>query len=143
MHDLKKVQNWHQSFQKTLEAHLSQPFAWGISDCMVTALDCIESQTGVNIWPDRWWTDEETALEAIRQAGGIEKALDEHLLVVDPRDKGAGSVMRAQRGDVGLRFQDKEKVVVVCDGMGFVGKTKNGRLRIPRSAVSRAWQAGR
>lgn len=132
---LNRVEGWDQALHVALEAHLAKPFEWGVSDCASMAADAVLAVTGEDVLPVRAWGDRKTASQEARARGGLEAAVDAVLPAV--------GVLSAQRGDIGLWRQGLVSALVVCNGAGFIGKTVAGRLQVPRSAVVKAWAAGR
>lgn len=135
MNSLKRRSGWELHGHEVLEAHLSQAFIWGVSDCVTVAADVVLATCGVNLVPERDWTSRDEAMAAIKARGGLEAAVDAVLPPV--------GVLSAQRFDIGLWRRGLVSALVVCDGQGFSGKTEDGRLRVPRSEIFKAWASGR
>lgn len=130
-----RVKDWDKAALAAIEGHLAKPFEWGVSDCSIMAADVVQAVTGEDVLPVRTWTDEATAHAELRARGGLEAAVDAVLPEVP--------VMMAQRFDIGLWRQGMISALVVCSGNGFIGKTVDGRLNVPRSVIVKAWATGR
>lgn len=130
-----RVQNWDQAAVAVLESHLAMPFKWGETDCSTMAADVVRAVTGEDILPVRGWRDKAAAMDELRARGGLEAAVDAVLPAVP--------VMMAQRFDIGLWRQGLVSALVVCTGAGFIGKTLDGRMVLPRAAAVKAWATGR
>lgn len=105
--------------------------------CVSFAFACVEAQTGVDHLADiAPWTSFAEAKAVARALGGLGKAVSDRLPAIAPA--------MAQRGDIAgvldLAFGVR---LMVVEGATLVGPGKSGAVRIPRSAMKRAWSAVR
>lgn len=112
------------------------PFAWGSdeNDCLSFWAQAVEAQTGHNPLdqdpPLRWQTEAE-ALAMLEAHGGLEAAVDSRMISIPATmaKRGDGALVR------GLR------AVMVVEGDTLVGPGPHGTVRLPRSAMIKAWSA--
>lgn len=122
----------------------AQPFAWGSNDCCTFPADAIQAFTGVDLAaPFRGkYTDEAAAFAAIRSiAGGRtvadaaawcaqQQGLTEHL-----------HPLMAKRGDLVVMQNEGSLIagIVHLNGRHLVTVSATGLVRLPITAVRRAW----
>ena len=134
-----------------LTAHLSTPFAWGAHDCVSFAAAWVKICTGVDhlagikqkrdkregttlppfpLTPSRLWTTAAQAARIMRQAGGLEAALDARFQRIDPH--------YARDGDLALH----NGCVCIFSGVKIVGPGKTGLTHNSRVLADAAWSVG-
>ena len=130
-------EDWFERLAEVLEWHEAQPFAYGISDCAILLRDAIEAMT--DEIPDRFRLNYEDAAEArtaLRASGhgNLAELIAAELEEIHPAFAG--------RGDVGIADYPGAIIGggVVCVGLELIGKGQTGTVRLPRSALSRAFK---
>lgn len=129
-----RKEGWEVRFLGALQRHLDLPFEYGVSDCVRMALDVHEAITGDRLLGDVTWSDEVSAMKELKSRGGLYAAVSNELDEKSPA--------LAQRGDFGIYENDGIESLVICDGLSWVGKTKDGRQYIDRFAVKAAFKVG-
>lgn len=123
---------WEQGYAETLQHHLGQPFAYGVSDCLILPADLCDAMCGRNPLPSRMrrYRTELGAAKLMRALG-----------LADVRDALAAvfpevSKLKARRGDCGVLAQIVEDepvlatMIVLGDGSA-IGKSEHGIARVP------------
>jgi len=130
-------EDWFEQLAEVLAWHEAQPFAYGISDCATLLRDAIEAMT--DDLPDRFrlvYDDAATARAALRARGhgNLAELIAAELEEIHPAFCG--------RGDVGIADYPGAIIGggVVCVGLELIGKGQTGTVRLPRSALSRAFK---
>lgn len=107
---------------------LREPFCWGKLDCCTFANGWVQSQTGKDYLAEFGsWSSALGAARKIRQAGGLEAALDQRFTRVNPK--------LAKDGDLALY----KNSVCIFSGPHIVGPGKNGLEFINRKHAECAW----
>ena len=142
---MKRLVHWDtQHFHDFLLQRATMPFAWGTNDCATFAADGILAFTGTDIMAElRGYTTNTGAMQKIAAVTGG-KSLEEAVVWCANKQ---GLVERthalmAQRGDLVLyRNADGELAsgLVHLNGRDVVSPGESGLLRMPLSAVQRAW----
>lgn len=92
-----RVNGWERLLTAAVEKHMALPSQYGISDCFVFPMDCVEAITGVRHWPDcRQYRTEQGAGKSLRRKGfaNVEEAFSSKFEEIP--------VLIAQRGDIGV-----------------------------------------
>lgn len=111
-----------------ITSRLDEPFCYGRLDCVLFATDWIKHATGRDVIADLpGWSTEKEAFRVIRDAGGLEKAIDARLDRINPN--------KAKDGDIALC----NGCVMVFSGAHIVGPGKNGIDYIDRMRAECAW----
>lgn len=136
---------WEERLLSVIADHQGRPFEWGGagggSDCHMMAMDAVEALTGADPYAEdrgRY----RTARGALRRltARGFAGLGDAYAAVFEGVEIG-----KAQRGDIGLvQVPDEagrlaEAAVVILPPHAY-GKAETGALRLPLSAVTRAFK---
>lgn len=127
----------HPALLAYIAARMRAPFAWGkaANDCVSFAGGAVEAQTGVDrlgVLPS--WTTERGAARVLRRLGGLEAAVDGVLTSLPPS--------QAARGDVaGWRDAKGRLQLAIVEGDTIIGPGMTGLVRLPRTAMARAWSA--
>lgn len=132
-----RFEDWPERLLATLAKHDALPFEYGTSDCAQLPFDVIEALTGE--LPDVLrgaYHDAASARSAMRARGA------DHLAAL------FGQALReippafAGRGDVGIADYPGAIIGggVVVVGIDLIGKGHEGTVRLPRSALSRAFK---
>lgn len=110
-------------------------FDWrGSRDCVAFAARAVRAQTGVDPRGDLRWRSRRAARAIVLAEGGLEAAIDRRLARVAPA--------RAQRGDIAaVRGAEFGIALMVVEGQTLVGPAHRGVERLPRSAMTMAWDA--
>jgi len=128
----------HDALPRFLEANLRTGFAWDDTglDCVRFAAGAVEAQTGrdpiagLNL---RWRSRRQARDGALKRLGGLEAAVDAVLAPV--------AAAMAQRGDIALVETETGPALMVVEGETLAGPGLTGLVRLPRSAMTRAWSA--
>jgi len=118
-----------------IEAQQGKPFAWGRgrNDCVSYGARAVKALTG----RDRLrairqrWTSASGARRALAAVGGLEAGMDSLFERVSPST--------AKRGDLGLAVMASGPSLVVIEGETVVGPGATGNERLPRAALTAAW----
>ncbi|OOH86251.1 DUF6950 family protein [Comamonas kerstersii] len=115
--------DWEQRLGDLVAQRLSQPFVWGVNDCVLFAADCVHAVTGVDPVPDLrgQWSDPGSAARAIVRAGGLEAA-------VQSRGFQQVAALFAQRGDVVLHRREGVDALAVCVGASLAAPSEAGLM---------------
>jgi hypothetical protein len=121
-----------------LLAYLSErafmPYEWGrkANDCMSFPAGAVKAQTGTDPASGLKWKSRATALSLLNKLGGVEAVLDARFERIPPA--------RAMRGDIGV-VPDEELGVhpVIVEGVTICAPGERGLKRLPRSAMTAAW----
>lgn len=92
-----RVTGWERLLTAAVETHMALPSAYGISDCFVFPMDCVEAITGVRHWADcRQYRTEQGAGKSLLRKGftNVEEAFRSKFEEIP--------VLLAQRGDIGV-----------------------------------------
>jgi len=129
---LVRRQGWENAFVETVEGHMAQPFAWGVSDCLIVPADLCASMCGRNPLPARLrrYRTERGAMKLMLALGfhDVEQALSSTLPPVP--------ALLARRGDCGVLEQIVDgkpwlsTLIVLGDGSA-IGKGPSGPMRVP------------
>jgi len=131
-----RVEDWFERLAEVIEQHDAQPFSYGVSDCATLPFDAIYAMTGS--LPERFrgdYHDAASARSRMREkgAGNLAELFAAELEEIHPAFAG--------RGDVGIADYPGAIIGggVICVGLELVGKGYDGIVRLPRSALSRAF----
>lgn len=130
-----RLPDWEQRLGDFVAQRLSQPFAWGVNDCVLFAADAVQAVTGVDPLPD-WrgqWDDMTSAMRAIVRAGGLEAAVQSRGLQQVPP-------LFAQRGDVVMHRRDGADALAVCVGGSLAAPSEAGLLFFGLEHGVAAWR---
>ncbi|MAB00099.1 MAG: hypothetical protein CMN87_12075 [Stappia sp.] len=140
-----RLAGWEERVLDVIADHQGRPFEWGGrrggSDCHMMAMDAVEAVTGADPYADERGRYR-TAIGALRRftARGFSGLGDAYAAVLDEVPPSL-----ARRGDIGLvQVADAsgrlaEAAVVILPPHAY-GKSEQGALRLPLSAVTRAFR---
>jgi hypothetical protein len=139
---LKRTSTWERALHDFILSRAHAPFQHGLHDCALFACDGIQAMTGVDIAEDmRGYTTEAGAFKAIRKITGgstVEDAAD-----YCAQKYGLAEYLyplMAQRGDLVLVDHDGMRMALIHpSGVCAVAPGDVGLLRIPLTAITRAW----
>jgi len=134
---------WERGYAETLALHMAQPFAWGVSDCLIVPADLCAAMCGRNPMPAtlRRYRSELGAAKLMRQLA-FDTVEDALARVFPPIP-----VLRARRGDCGVLEQTVDgrrqlaTLIVLGDGSA-VGKGQGGIARVPVRALKSTFAIG-
>jgi hypothetical protein len=144
---LKRTEHWAtREFHDFLLARAKEPFAWGTNDCCLFPADAIQAFTGVDLAAEfrGKYSDEASAFEAIASVAGGKTAEDaaawcaaKAQLVewAHPKMAQRGDLCVVDRGDGTLIA-----AIVHLNGRDVVTVSESGLVRLPLSALKRAWK---
>ena len=138
---------WELRLLEVVADHSRRPFAWGGvgggSDCHMMAMDAVVAVTGADPYADERgrYSTRRGALRRFR-ARGFGWLGEAYAAVLDEIPPA-----HAQRGDIGLVLVDDGKggtveAAVVMLPPHAHGKSETGAVRVPVSAVTRAFRVG-
>jgi hypothetical protein len=120
-----------------LEARARYRFAFrpaaGHHDCVRFAAGAVQAQTGENPLKGLTWRSAKAARAMLEDLGGLSGAVSSKLADVP--------VGMAQRGDIGLIDLDGRESLCVIEGEMVVAAGVDRLVRLPRSAMTKAWSA--
>ncbi len=135
---MKKLQNWSIKFDDFMTKHKDTPFVWGKWDCCLFSDACIKAMTGESLIPKTLrWSDEKSALKAIRDygktlSGAIEKAAKKKKLI--PTDP-----MFIQKGDL-LVYKQESELCGMYSGSKVLGPSENGLITNQYEEIVAVWR---
>lgn len=126
----------HAAMIALIEDRMRTGFAWGKgqNDCASFAGAAVQAQTGrdpLSALPA--WTNAKGAARILKRRGGLTAVVDTLLSPIP--------VAMAARGDVALVETATGPALMVVEGDTLVGPAVAGLMRLPRSAMLRAWSA--
>lgn len=142
-----RLAGWEDRVIQVVGDHAARPFEWGGqrggSDCHMMAMDAVAAVTGTDPYADERGRYS-TRIGALRRftARGFGWLGDAYAAVLDEIPPA-----QAQRGDIGLVLVDDgkggtaEAAVVILPPHAH-GKSETGAVRVPVSAVTRAFRVG-
>tara|TARA_R100001244_G_scaffold103087_1_gene76714 strand:+ start:51 stop:467 length:417 start_codon:yes stop_codon:yes gene_type:complete len=131
---MKRVANWEQTFHQFLTDNKDRPFKWGEWDCISFANAAIKSITGEDVIPKALeWRDEKSAKITIKEyAKTLTRCVKKAALL-------KGFVQRlpeeAQKGDIVIISENKNRLVGICDGYAVVCPSDEGHSLKPKSSI--------
>lgn len=133
-----RCEDWHERLQAVIDKHDQLEFSYGVSDCAQLPFDAIEALTGTlpEIFKGEY-SDAAGARARMRERGCnnlAELFVAAQLQEVHPAFAG--------RGDVGIADYPGAIIGggVVVLGLELIGKGYDGTVRLPRTALSRAFR---
>jgi len=136
-----RLPGWEAAFVQSIGQHFEQPFAWGVSDCLIIPGDLCQAMTGVNVFPKhlRKYRSAAGAYRLLKQLGFDD--VDEALAAVFPEVP----LARAQRGDCGVRRIENGRFstfIVINGGMAMGKGEGHDRVVIPVLELERTFAIG-
>lgn len=132
-----RFEDWPDRLAAVIAKHDALPFEWGTSDCAKLPIDVVEALTGS--LPESFradYHDSASARTALRERGvnNIAELFAASLTEIPPAFAG--------RGDIGIADYPGAIIGggVVVVGLDLIGKGYDGTVRLPRSALSRAFR---
>lgn len=143
---LTRTEHWAtREYDQFLREHASDTFAWGTRDCCLTPADAIQAFTGTDIAADfrGKYSSEAEAFALIKSVTGGSTVADaaaycatKHGLVewMAP--------LMAQRGDLVVVSNGHQLIagLVHLNGRHVVSMGPQGLIRLPVTAITRAWK---
>lgn len=142
---LTRTEHWAtREFHDFLLSRAATPFAWGTNDCCLFPADAIESFTGVDLAAEfrGKYTDQASALAAIKSVANGATVADAAAYCADKHGLREWPLpMLAKRGDLVVIQQPDGLIagVVHLNGRHVVSVSETGLVRLPITAVKRAW----
>lgn len=149
---LKRSHSWQtKELYEFFVARTAEPFAWGTNDCCIFPADAIKAMTGTDIAADfrGKYTDEASAFALIKSVTGFPTVsaaaswcARKFGLVEWEDGNGKPAPLFAQRGDLAV-LEDAGRLIagiVGLNGRHVISVGESGLLRLPLSAVVRAWR---
>ena len=95
-----------QDLSDYIKLNAKVPFEWGVFDCCIFSLKCVEIQTGLDLYKDYRgkYKTELGAKRAVKKFGTVESKLDKHFERVDPRLARRGDIIMHESGNFGVCF---------------------------------------
>lgn len=122
------------------------PFAWGVNDCALFAADAIRNMTGEDIAADfrGKYTDEAGAWKTAASVTGIANATVADCAAWCAAKAGLAEwqpARMAQRGDLAIVRNGAREIsgIVHLNGRHVVSVAETGLVRLPITAIVRAW----
>lgn len=125
--------DWSSRLFDVIEAHRTRAFEWGKNDCCLFVARCIDAMTDSQLESSlaSRYSDEVSALQFIRDSGGLQSAVSSYL--------GEPAQGRATRGDVVLIDGGQGDAVGVSLGSKTIAMGPTG-LMVLRTAVKAVWR---
>lgn len=149
---LKRSHSWQtKELYEFFVARTAEPFAWGTNDCCIFPADAIQAMTGTDIAADfrGKYTDEASAFALIRTVTGGSTVADaaaycaKKFGLEELADKtGRPTPLFAQRGDLVVLENAGGLIagIVALNGKQVISVAQSGLVRLPITAVTRAWR---
>lgn len=134
-----RLEGWEERLHAVLRRHAKLPFSWGQSDCFILPADAVEASTGTDPWAAERPYD--SAAHVVRRLAEL-GAKDIGDLFAKAFPEIHPSV--ARRGDIGRATYPGAELGggVVVIGADVIGKGERGLVRLPLSAMTRAFKVG-
>ncbi|MGD9738129.1 MAG: hypothetical protein AB7O56_11660 [Bauldia sp.] len=127
---------WRPSLEATINRYSASNFAWGNSDCVLFALDVIQSVSGRDLYrEERGAYSDEKSADARLAANGF--AIPEDVIAAHCPEIPVAS---AEEGDLGVVNTGKGTTLCVFKDDGVLAWTFRGLRRLDRAAVLRAYR---
>jgi len=134
-----RIEGWERRLNAAVAKHMALPAQYGVSDCLIIALDGIEAVTGTDPYPrdrfNRKYKTEAGAARCLRKAG--------FATVEDALRAACGKEIPpslAQRGDVGVVVRDGMVAAGFFTQLGFFTRGAEEALHVPVSEVKTAFE---
>ena len=129
-----RPEGWEGRLLEEIERHAGLPFIYGVSDCLLMALDCARAIDPELEFTVPAYENQDGAARALLKRGfrDVGEALASEFEEINPVD--------AHRGDLGIVTGEQLTTAVVFVGPYVVGKDHQGVLHAPRSQVKRAFR---
>lgn len=138
MLDLTRLPDWDRRLTCLVSSMEDAPSVWGLTDCLLTALDAVVAVTGFDPAADiRGRYKTEAGAARILRKRGLVDVEDALASLFEPIGR-----LSARRGDVGVVEQGGNLTAgFVCD-LGFLARTATGRIFLPQTAIKTAFKVG-
>ncbi|GGA79548.1 hypothetical protein GCM10011507_33480 [Edaphobacter acidisoli] len=149
---LKRVDNWDTvALDQFFVARRTMPFAWGKNDCCLFTADAIQAMTGVDLAADfrGKYSDAKSAFALIHSLSGGSTVADAAAWcatkygLTEWVDKAAKPLpLMAKRGDLIVVENAGQLIagIVHLNGRDVISVAEQGAVRLPLTAVQRAWK---
>lgn len=134
---LTRLPDWESRLSELVAERLSEPFVWGVNDCVLFAADCVLAMTGHDPVADvrGLWGSQGQARRVITRLGGLQAG-------VEALGLKAISPLYAQRGDLVLHRRDGADAMAICLGPHLAGPSDSGLLFFGLECGVQAWRVG-
>lgn len=132
-----RLKGWENALKEVIEKHMALPSEYGVSDCYLLPDDAVEAITGERMYPDVLYSNEIGAAKALRAHGfeTVEQAFAAKF------EECPFSL--AQRGDIGVVYDNGETCGGVFTALGFMTRSTTGVAFLEASRVAKAFKVGR
>lgn len=132
-----RLKGWENALKVVIEKHMALPSEYGVSDCYLIPDDAVEAITGERMYPDVSYSNEIGAAKALLAHGfeNVEQAFAAKFKECPPS--------LAQRGDIGVMYNNNEVCGGVFTALGFMTRTLTGPVFFEVSRVEKAFKVGR
>lgn len=132
---------WERAYVEVMERHMAEPFAWGVSDCLIVPSDLCLAMTGVDPMKRmRRYSTETGAMKLLLKAGCAD--VEAALALVFP----SVPIAFARRGDCGVfeqTFEGKPWLsAFIVMGDRAVGKGPDGAVAVPSHKLKSTFAIG-
>lgn len=127
-------EDWTDRMFAAFEAHADSDFEYGASDCVLFAARVVDAMcdTDYESRVSALYSDERSAIRALRDLGGLEGAV--RSMLGEPT-----ALAYLQRGDVVLIENSGRDVLGIWDGQAIVAPGLHGLTRAPLSQARLTW----
>lgn len=128
-----KPEGWEKRLNQCIAELTNKPFAWGIHDCSLFALDCVDAQLNTSFAKD-WrgkYRSMTGAYRILDGAGGYSEILKGYGFIKKP-------IEQAKRGDLAFIGGDLAMGVVIGDRI--IATAQDGLKSVPISRALYIWE---
>ena len=135
---MKKKENWMLKFFDFTHQNYYEPFIWGKWDCCMFSDACIKEMTGENLIPKKLkWTDEKSAMQAIKDYGGtLAKSIDK---AAKAKKLKSVKPVFLQCGDLVI-WKEETEMCGMYDGQAILCPSENGIEVKPTNLAIKGWR---
>lgn len=125
------------TIEEFIAAEAVLPFAWGESDCAMTACRWVEAVTGIHPIAEygRLYSNERQAREWLAERGSVAVGMNRVM-----RHCGFAKTAAPRAGDVGLIVDSGKVCVGIHAGLVWFSRDENGLIGAPLNACWKAWR---
>jgi len=110
-----------------IASKLTEPFEYGVNDCMIFSIGWIEIKTGKKYLPEKLWKNEKEAITLTKKNGGLIAVFDKTFKRIEPN--------YAKDGDLTVC----DGVASLFSGSSIVSVSKTGLVNKLRLEATNAW----
>lgn len=133
-----RLPDWDRRLARVTEKHLAVPGEWGVSDCLLTAMDAVEAVTGIDPAAKvrGTYSTEQGAAKGLRRrkVTDVEQMLAK-LFATMPR-------LKARRGDLCVVERNGQLCAGYICEYGAAVKTDRGLAFVPQTEIRSAFRVG-